>query len=92
MLSLHCCSSFFSSGGEQGLFSSGHAWAYCGGFSGCRAQAPGHSGFSSWGMQALEHRLNSCGALTQLLRSMWDLSGSRIEPMSFALAGGFFTN
>ena len=40
-----------------------------------------------------EHRFNSwvlrCRA--QLLHGMWDLPGSEIEPMSPALAGGFFT-
>ena len=55
-------------------------------------------GFSSWGKQALqsqfwarEHRLSSCGARPSLLQGMWDLSGSAIEPVSLALAGGFFT-
>ena len=43
------------------------------------------------GYQALEYRLNSCSAQTQVLRSMWDLPRSGIEPMSPALAGGFFT-
>ena len=48
-------------------------------------------GLGSCGSWALEHRLNSCGAQAQLLLSMWDLSRSGIEPMSPALAGGFFT-
>ena len=48
-------------------------------------------GFSSCGSQAPEHRLNSCGAWAQLLHSMWNLSGPEFEPMSPALAGGFFT-
>ena len=48
-------------------------------------------GLSSCGYQALEYRLNSCSAQTQVLRSMWDLPRSGIEPMSPALAGGFFT-
>ena len=43
------------------------------------------------GFQALEHRLNSCGSWAYLLHGMWDLPGSGIEPMSCALAGGFFT-
>ena len=34
----------------------------CGGFSCCRARAPGHTGFSGWDSQALEHMLSSCGA------------------------------
>ena len=45
------------------------AWAFCGGFSCCRARALGVQalvvvarGLSSCGSQALEHRLSSCGA------------------------------
>ena len=41
------------------------------------------AGFSSCGLWALEHRLNSCGT--------WDLPGPGLEPMSPALAGGFLT-
>ena len=48
-------------------------------------------GLNSCGSQALEHRLGSCGTQAQLLRSMWDLPGSGIEPVSPALAGGFLT-
>ena len=38
-----------------------------------------------------QHRLNSCGARAQLLLGRWDLPGPGIEPVSPALAGGFFT-
>ena len=31
-----------------------------GGFSCCRTWALGHTGFSSWGTRALEHRLSNC--------------------------------
>ena len=48
-------------------------------------------GLSSCDSQALEHRLSSCGAQASLLCSMWDLHGPGIEPMSPALASGFFT-
>ena len=49
----------FSSCGEQGLLFSGCEGAsHCGGFSCCRAQTLGHVGFSSYGSQALEHRLS----------------------------------
>ena len=72
--------------------------SHCGGFSCCRAQAPGARasvvvacGLSSCGLRALEHRLSSCGARAQLLRSMWDLPGPGLEPVSPALAGGFLT-
>ena len=44
---------------------------------------------SSCGLRALERRLSSCGARTQLLRGMWDLPGPGLEPVSPALAGGF---
>ena len=35
--------------------------------------------------------LSSCRVRASLLQGMWDLPGSGIEPMSPALAGGFFT-
>ena len=49
-----------------------------------------HMGFGSCGLRAVEHRLSSCGAWPQLLRGMWDLPRPGIEPVSPALAGGFF--
>ena len=36
-------------------------------------------------------RLSSCGLRAQLLRSMWDLPGPGLEPVSPALADGFST-
>ena len=48
-------------------------------------------GLSSCSSRALEHRLNSCGALAQLLCGMWVLTGPGIEPMSPALESRFFT-
>ena len=48
-------------------------------------------GFSSCDSWALEHRLSSCGARALLLRSMWDLPGPGLQPVSPALAGGFLT-
>ena len=91
-LGLHSCKGFFSSYGEWGLLSSRGVWAsLCGGFSCCRAQALGHSDFSSCGSWALEHRLKSCGTQAYLFCGMWDLSRSRIKLMSPALAGRFFT-
>ena len=66
--------------------------------SGCGAQASHCGGFSLritgvWGSsycsQALELRLNSCGAWTYLPCSIWHLLGPGIKPMSHALAGGF---
>ena len=61
------------------------------GHSGTRASVFVAHGLGSYGFQALEHRLNSCGTWAYLLHGMWDLPGSGIEPMSCALAGGFFT-
>ena len=63
----------------------------CSGFSCCRAWTLGHSGFSSCNPRALENRLPSCGACTQLLHGMWDLPGPGTKPVSPALAGRFFT-
>ena len=47
------------------------------------------SGFSSCSMWVLECCLSSCGA--QLLCSMWDLPGPRIQLVSLTLQGGFLT-
>ena len=79
---------------KQGLLSDCGAWAsHRSGFP-CGAQALGHEGFSS-----SDSRLQSTGSvvvaqgLTQPLHGMWDPPGigTRIEPMSPALAGGFLT-
>ena len=75
------------------------AWTSpCGGFScwgaqalGARASVVVAHGLSSCGLHALERRLSSCGAWTQLLRGMWDRPGPGLEPVSPALAGGFLT-
>ena len=60
-------------------------------FSSCGAQASRVGGFSCCGAWALEHRLSSCGVWAWLLCGIWDPPGPGIEPMSPALAGGFFT-
>ena len=49
---------------------------------GTRASGVATRGLSSCGSRALEHRLNSSGARSQLLYSMWDLPGSGIKPVS----------
>ena len=59
----------FSSHGKRGLLSHcGARASHCGGFSWCRARAPGPTGFSGpatrlsgCSSRALEHRLSSCG-------------------------------
>ena len=50
---------FFCSCSKQGLLSS-CIGSHCHGFSCCRAQALGLVGFSSFGFQALHHRLSRC--------------------------------
>ena len=65
--------------------------SHCSGFSFCGARALGRVGFSSCGSRALEHRLSSCGPRAYVLRSLWNLPGPGLEPVSPALAGGFLT-
>ena len=80
----------FSSCGERGLlFVAGFSlwWLLLLQSTGSR-----HTGFSSCGLWALEHKLSSCGAQAQLLCGMWDLPGPEIEHVSPALAGRFLTN
>ena len=60
------------------------------GCSGCGLCALEHR-LSSWGSCALEHRLSSWGSWAQVLYSMWNLPRPRMEPISLALAGRFFT-
>ena len=62
-----------------------------------RSTGSGCSDFSSCGSwtqscssPALEPRLSSCGSRAQLLRGIWRLPRPGIEPVSPALAGGFF--
>ena len=64
----------------RGLVSSCCKWGL---LSSCRLWASHCGGFSRWGAPALEHKLSRCGT--------WDLPRPGIEPMSPALAGGFFT-
>ena len=58
---------------------------------GVGASAAAPRGLLSCGFQAPECGLSSCGVRASLLRGMWDLPGSGIEPVSPALAGRFFT-
>ena len=80
-------SGLFSSCGKQGY----SLVAVCSGFSCCGAWALGCKGLSSRSSLALEHRLSNCGTHSQLLRGMWDLPGSGIEPVSPELASRLFT-
>ena len=62
----------------------------CSDFSCCGARSLPCAHFSSCGSPTLEHRLHSRGEQAQLLHRMWGLPTPGIEPMSPALAGGFF--
>ena len=99
VLGFCCCTQAFTSCGEWGLLFLAvrrfliamaslccRAWAL-----GTRASVVVARGLSSCGSQALEHRISSCGARVYLLRSMWDLPGPGIEPVSPVLADGFLT-
>ena len=91
-LGLGFCTWAFSGGGEQGLCSScGMRTSHCGDFSCCGARALGHVAFSSYDMQALQHRLSSCSPRGQFPRAMWDLLRAGMEPLSPALAGRLLT-
>ena len=71
----------------------------CGGFSCCRAQAPGHVGSEAvaGGLNSAVPRLSSTGSIVVAHRlscfacSMWDLPGPGFEPVCPALAGRFST-
>ena len=86
-LGLHCCSWAFSSCGGWGLLFiavSGLLIAVASFVVEHRLQA---HGLSTCGSRALVHRLSTCGTWAQLFRSMWDLPGPGLEPVTPALAG-----
>ena len=79
MLGLSFCARAFSSCGERGpLFI-----AVRGPFTVAASLVAGH--------RLQMRRLSSCGSRGQLLRGMWDLPRSGLEPVSPALAGRFST-
>ena len=92
VLGLRCCVRAFSSCGERGLLfvvvrpGLSLRWLLLLLSTGSRRM-----GFSSCSLQALEHRLSSCGSRAQLLHGTWDLPRPGLEPVSPALAGGFLT-
>ena len=61
------------------------------GLQGTLPSAAAAHGLSSGGSRAMEHRLSSCGARVQPLHGVWDPPRPGPEPMSAAMAGGFFT-
>ena len=96
---------FFWGGGYVGSSLLRAGFSSCSMLSSCGTGAWEPSGFSSCGAQALgppalvvvalrlscSPSIGSCGTQAQLLRSMWDLPRTGIEPVSPALAGGFLT-
>ena len=97
MLGLCCCTGFslVAANRDYSLFSV--SGLLCSGFSCCRTWASGNSGFSSCSTGLSSLRFPGSRAQAQLLRHM-DLVAPRLvgssrirEPMSPALAGGFFT-
>ena len=90
-LGLCCRARAFSSCGKRGLL----FIEVCGLLTAVVSLVAEHGlqarGLSSCGLRALERRLSSCGARTQLLRDTWDLPGPGLEPVSPALAGRFLT-
>ena len=79
-LGLRCCAWAFSSCGEQGLL-----------FIVVHGLCSGAPALGARASVVVAHRLSSCGARVQLLRCMWDLPGSGLEPLSLALAGRFLS-
>ena len=60
-------------------------------YSSLGARTLGHRDVSSCSSWVPEHRFSSCSAWALFLCSTWNLPGPGIEPLSPALAGGFFT-
>ena len=87
---LRCCTWAFSSCSKWGLLFAVRGlligWLLLWQSTGSR-----HTGFSSCGSRALDHRLSSCGARAELLHGMWDLLRPGLRPTSPALAGRFLT-
>ena len=88
----------FSSCGERGLLQCGVQAPNCATalvaglwLQGMAASGVAAQWLSSCGSRALEQGLSSCGAWTELLCNVWVLPGSEIQPVSPALASGFFT-
>ena len=83
----------FSSCSGWGLFSSyGVQSSHCCGFSRCGAQALGCTGFRSCGAWVQLLQLPGSRVRAWSLRSIQDPPGPRMESMSPALAGRFFTS
>ena len=90
MLDLHDCSGFSLVAGSRDCCLAAVSGLLIAVASRCSAQALGPA-FSEEVAPRPLHRPNSCGAWASLLCSMWDLPAPEIQPMSPALAEGFFT-
>ena len=82
----------FSNCNGWGLFSSCGVQSCCRGFSCCGAQALGYTGFRSCGAWAQPLQLPGSRVQAWLLHSIQDPPGPRMESVSPALAGRFFTS
>ena len=90
VLDLHDCSGFPLVAGNRDCSLAAVSGLLTAVASRCSAQALGPAVSEEVAPRPL-HRPNSCGAWASLLCGMWDLPEPEIEPMSPALAGGFFT-
>ena len=93
MLGLHYCKglSLVAESGAHSLVAPLVSGAGCFRLQGAWASEVVVCGLNSCGAQALDHRLNNCGARTWFLSSKWDLPGPGIEPVFLTVAGRFFT-
>ena len=57
----------------------------------CRSPCLRHGGLGRCSRRTPEQRLGTGSTQAQLLLGLWDLPGPGVEPVSPALAGGFFT-
>ena len=85
VLGLRCCTQAFQLWQAEATLHCSVQASHCSGFSCCRAQALG-----ARASVVVARGLSSCGT-RELLRSMWDLPGPGIKPMSLVLAGEFLT-
>ena len=78
--------------GDRGLLSSCGAWAsHCGGYSCCGATGSRACGLQQLWLSDSRARAQELWYTVLIARGMWNLPRSGIEPVSPALAGGFFT-
>ena len=87
VLGLHCCAQVFSSCSERGLL-----FIDMQGLLITVASLAAEHRLYARRLQMLQHTdFRSCGIQAELLRGIWDLPGSGIEPVPPTLAGGFLS-